>query len=75
MPHLTGMELTEKMLAQRPDLPVILCTGFSALISEQEALGRGVRCFLSKPVVGMELAAAVRKVLDREEQRSSSEDS
>jgi len=65
MPDLTGMELAKKALSLRPDFPIILCTGYSALVSEQDALALGIRRFVAKPVVGSELGRVVREVLDR----------
>ncbi|MEJ2658999.1 MAG: response regulator, partial [Desulfobacterales bacterium] len=64
MPHMTGEKLTEKLLQIRPDIPVILCTGFSSLIDEPKALSMGIRAFISKPILRREMAEAVRKVLD-----------
>ena len=64
MPRLTGIELATKILAQQPGFPIILCTGYSALVSEQDALALGIRRFVAKPVVGYELGRAVREVLD-----------
>ncbi len=63
MPHLTGFELAKKVLALRPDLPIILCTGFSELINREQALALGIRTYLMKPVSVRELAQAVRKTL------------
>jgi len=64
MPELTGMELAGELLKSRPDFPIILCTGYSACVSEQDALNLGIRRFVAKPVVGSELGRVVRKVLD-----------
>jgi PAS domain S-box-containing protein len=64
MPHLTGLELTTKALTIRPDLPIILCTGFSELINKEQARALGIRAYLMKPVSVHELALAVRNVLD-----------
>jgi CheY-like chemotaxis protein len=64
MPHLTGLELTTKVLAIRPDLPIILCTGFSELVNKEQARTIGIRAYLMKPVSVYELAIAVRKALD-----------
>ena len=65
MPNLTGFELAQKALALRPDLPVILCTGFSELINKEQAKAMGIRAYLMKPVSVRELAQAVRKALDK----------
>ena len=64
MPLLTGFELAQKTLAIRPDLPVILCTGFSDLINKEQAQALGIRAYLMKPVSIHNLSQTVRKVLD-----------
>ncbi|HIJ89816.1 MAG: GAF domain-containing protein [Desulfobulbaceae bacterium] len=64
MPGLTGFELARKALAISPDLPVILCTGFSELINKEQAQAMGIRAYLMKPVSVRELANTVRKGLD-----------
>jgi DNA-binding NtrC family response regulator len=52
------------MLALRPNLPVIMCTGFSEQISEEKAKQIGIRAFIMKPVVVNHLAKTIRRVLD-----------
>ncbi len=64
MPHMTGAELSQKILAIRPDIPIIMCTGFSELINEDKAKAIGIREYVMKPVVRQEMAKVVRKVLD-----------
>ena len=64
MPQMTGDELTKELIKIRPDIPVILCTGFSNKMSKEQALRIGVRAFIMKPFVIGDLAATVRKVLD-----------
>jgi len=64
MPHMTGEKLAENLMQIRPDIPVILCTGFSSMIDEQKALSMGIRAFISKPVLKREIAEAIRAVLD-----------
>merc|ERR1711879_28868 len=64
MPGMTGDKLAKEMMKIRPDLPVILCTGYSNKISEKEAAGIGIRAFLYKPVVKNDMATIVRKQLD-----------
>ena len=48
----------------RPDIPIILCTGFSAMIDEERAKALGIRAFVMKPVMKMEMARTIRSVLD-----------
>jgi CheY-like chemotaxis protein len=64
MPGLTGDQLAQKLMEIRSDLPVILCTGFSARINEEKALALGIRAFVSKPVLKRQIAETIRMVLD-----------
>jgi len=64
MPKMTGDRLAGKMLEIRPDLPIIICTGFSQLISRESALAIGIRGFVTKPLVRHDFASTVRAVLD-----------
>jgi PAS domain S-box-containing protein len=64
MPKMTGVQLTLELISIRPDIPVILCTGFSEKISEEKAKAMHIRGFLMKPVVKTEMSKMVRKVLD-----------
>jgi PAS domain S-box-containing protein len=64
MPGLTGLELVREVLALRRDLPVILCTGYSNLVTGDTAREAGVRAFATKPLVKAELGRMVRRVLD-----------
>jgi PAS domain S-box-containing protein len=63
MPGLTGKELAKELLALRPDIPIILCTGFSEIVDENQAKEAGIREFVMKPYVVSNLANIVRKVL------------
>jgi len=64
MTGLTGLELARSMLRLRPDLPIILCTGYSAALSEKEVYSIGIKSFLAKPLDTRIFADAVREVLD-----------
>lgn len=64
MPGLTGSLLAQQLLAIRPGLPIILCTGFSHLINEQQAREMGIREFVMKPYPIADLARTIRKVLE-----------
>ncbi|MEH0018286.1 MAG: ABC transporter substrate-binding protein [Desulfobacter sp.] len=64
MPGMTGDQLTTKILAIRPDMPVILCTGYSAKVSQKEADAIGVTTFIMKPLDKPELATAVWQALN-----------
>jgi len=64
MPGIGGSELAKKILQIRPDIPIILCTGYSSLISEEKFKEIGIERFLMKPVSRKDLAITVREVLD-----------
>lgn len=59
MPVLTGVEMAQAMLAQRADLPIILCTGHSDRVDAEYALALGVRAYLTKP---FSIAALLHKL-------------
>jgi YesN/AraC family two-component response regulator len=65
MPHMTGVDLAKEMLRIRPDIPVILCTGFSERITEEKAREMGIRAFAMKPLELHEISAIIRRVLDK----------
>ena len=50
MPDLKGIELSEKLLTHRSDIKIILCTGFSADVTEESALALGIKAFIYKPL-------------------------
>jgi PAS domain S-box-containing protein len=64
MPMLTGIQLSEMILNVRPDIPIILCTGFSATTSVETARAAGIKRFILKPLTKRDVALIVRKVLD-----------
>ena len=64
MPEMNGDELAQKMIALRPDLPVIICTGYNPKIDEAAANAIGLKAFIFKPLTFQKLATTVRKVLD-----------
>jgi PAS domain S-box-containing protein len=64
MPGMTGAQLAEKILALRPAIPVILTTGYSDILTEEEARELGVYEYLLKPFSTARLAEAVRRTLD-----------
>ncbi|MFA6284444.1 MAG: response regulator [Desulfurivibrionaceae bacterium] len=65
MPHLSGLDLAKAFLAIRPDLPIILSTGYSSQASEEDAVRAGIRRFIMKPVNISQLAAVIREILDQ----------
>jgi signal transduction histidine kinase len=63
MPYLTGEALVRTLRDIRPDVPIILCTGFSHSLDAQKAQALGINAFLMKPWQGDDLARAVREAL------------
>ena len=61
MPQMTGDELAREVLKIRPDMPVVLCTGYSEKISEEKAKAMGIREFAMKPLVISDFARTVRR--------------
>jgi len=66
MPQMDGDKLVEEILNIRPETPIILCTGFSEKVTEENAKELGIKAFTMKPLVIRDLAVVVRKVLDEE---------
>ncbi|MBI9085800.1 MAG: cache domain-containing protein [Desulfobacterales bacterium] len=65
MPQMTGDALARTLMNIRPDIPVIICTGFSDRISEELSAKLGIEELVMKPIVLRDLAQIVRRVLDR----------
>lgn len=69
MPNMTGERLAREILAIRPGIPNILCTGFSEYMSEEKAKALGIRELVMKPRAMKDLASAVRRALDSRERK------
>ncbi len=65
MPGLSGVQLAREILRIRPDMPIIVCTGYSATLTEKSAMEIGIKKYLTKPVEQKELVRSVRNVLDQ----------
>ncbi len=72
MPGIAGDQFTQEVLKLRSNIPIILCTGFSNKITEENALKIGVKKFFLKPVHTGKLKSTIRKLLDEQEEISSS---
>ena len=68
MPSMSGMRLAEKLLNIRPEVPIILCTGYSTTVSPEKAKEAGIKEFIMKPLARHELAQAIRRALDAREE-------
>lgn len=66
MPIMDGARLSIKMMQIRPDVPIVLCTGYSSVMSEKRAKDLGVKELVQKPLRTKEVAQIIRKVLDED---------
>jgi CheY-like chemotaxis protein len=64
MPNMSGDQLAKKILQIRPDIPILVCSGFSENMNDETAKAKGLSGFLAKPIVRSELCKMVRKALD-----------
>jgi PAS domain S-box-containing protein len=64
MPLMTGADLAVKVMRVRPDMPVILCTGFTERITEEDAKDMNIRAFVLKPLNLRDMAQVVKGVLN-----------
>lgn len=64
MPKMTGAELAKEMLRIRPEVPIILCTGFSEVMDQETAKSIGIREFVMKPFVFSQIADLAKKLLE-----------
>jgi two-component system cell cycle sensor histidine kinase/response regulator CckA len=65
---MSGLELAQELLALRPELPVILVTGFSQVVNSEKAKAAGIREFIMKPLSISELTNAISQALGKEPQ-------
>ncbi len=63
MPNMTGELLAKELIAIRPDIPIIICTGYSTRITAEKAKRLGIRDILLKPLLKSDIAESIRKVL------------
>jgi PAS domain S-box-containing protein len=64
MPNMSGDKLATELIALKPGIPIIICTGFSKMIREERVKTLGIKALLLKPVIKPDMAFMVRKVLD-----------
>ncbi|MDP2173253.1 MAG: PAS domain S-box protein [Candidatus Cloacimonadaceae bacterium] len=69
MPYMNGVDLAEKLMAIKCGIPVVVCTGFSTLISEEDARRRGIRDFVMKPIKIKDIATLARDILDQDKRK------
>lgn len=67
MPGLTGLELAKAIVAQRPDFPVVICSGDVSSMDKSEVRAAGIRSILQKPVPFRVLSAVISDILGSRE--------
>jgi len=67
MPNMSGDKLAAELIKIRPDIPILLCTGFSEKISEEKAASTGIKGFLMKPIRVNDISKKIRELLDNKE--------
>lgn len=65
MPNMPGDKLGSELVKIRPDIPILLCTGFSERMPEEKAAAMGIKNFLMKPITIKDLSRMIREVLDK----------
>lgn len=63
MPRMTGEQLTQELRRIRPDIPIVLCTGYSHVMDADRAQALGINAFCMKPLTARDLAVTVQQVL------------
>ncbi len=71
MPQMTGEELSVRVLKTRKEMPIILCTGYSEIISEARAIELGIQKYVQKPILSQELSFFIRETLDRKTKQTN----
>ena len=64
MPNLTGLQLSQEIRHLRPDIPIIICTGFSDNLNEEKCKALGIQGFVMKPLIRSKFTQLIRNVLD-----------
>ena len=64
MPRMSGEDLLREIRRLRADLPVVICTGYSASMTPERAYDLGAAGYLSKPLSVSDLAVQVRRIFD-----------
>lgn len=65
MPKMTGLDLAKEIVSIRPDMPIILCTGFSNQLDDEKLRVSGIKKLLMKPLSFKDAAFAIRELLDK----------
>jgi len=67
MPNMTGEMLAKELIRIRHDIPIVLCAGYSKMISEEKATALGIKKLIMKPILMGEISQTIRQILDQKE--------
>lgn len=67
MPQMTGIELSENLIKIRSDIPIILCSGFSAAVTPEKLRDVGISETVMKPMIASEIASVIDHVINPED--------
>jgi signal transduction histidine kinase/ActR/RegA family two-component response regulator len=67
MPDMSGDKLSAELIKVRPDIPILLCTGFSAILSEEDAASVGIKGFLMKPILMKDLSQKIYEMMNKKD--------
>jgi CheY-like chemotaxis protein len=71
MPEMTGEGLAQELRRLQPDIPLIVCTGYSATLTADKIAALGIDAVCMKPVLAQELARTIRRVVRRPTMRTA----
>jgi PAS domain S-box-containing protein len=66
MPEMTGLALAREVNRRRPDIPILLCTGFGDALTDQDITAAGISAVARKPVEPSDLYAMLGRHLGAE---------
>ena len=67
IPNMTGIRPAKEIKRIRPEIPIIISTGFSDQINEEKCKALDIQGYVMKPIVRREIADTIREVLDKSE--------
>lgn len=65
MPNMNGEVFSKEILKIRPDIPIILCTGYSHKFDDNKASRIGISAYINKPILKVEITSLIRHLLDK----------
>ena len=67
MPDMTGIDLARELVLVRPDIPVVLITGYRDVVDAESARKAGVKVVVGKPMTRAEIGLTIKQLLPRDD--------